>query len=561
MFKTARFKIHNPSRHKSVMLWYAMTHYHLTLKTVLEKTLAIPDLAERVSQPDKKGKLRPNRFAVAKVVRQNTPANWELAPLRDYLIGDASAMIMSHLGKAYKGVNESNPPSMPDLDPMSNEDFLNAYREFTDPHARLAVKPQQQERIDGATAKRETRVAKRLEKIYINWAISRAAGQVLRKLEGELPRPLEFTHTEFGRGCMLTSRNGNYYALIRLFSEGHRYREKKEIQNGFIDLKTHEPLDGKVYPGLILPLEMDRDFHEFEYLTHGKVQSAKLVVKRRPRSESNAKRGIADGKQEIQFDPHEYDFYVHAAFEFQPEPVETETFLGIDRGAARLGAATLVDQEGKLIQSGFDLDGAAFAVEMRHFEAQTRRLQQRGIQRSRRFSLRGKRADAILGEYANRIVAIAAEHRSQIVIEAIKGTVMGRFLKQSQFAKLKQMLTYKAERLGLPAPIEVPAAYTSQTCAVCGHKDPANRPRKDEKGKAIQDVFKCVACGHVENADSNASRIIALRGLHQIANGGKFKKFEVFQQWLKEAIGRDGLASLVQVEPVVSRPGTGQTGE
>ena len=36
MFKTARFKIHNPSRHKAAMLMYALTHYHLTLKRVLE---------------------------------------------------------------------------------------------------------------------------------------------------------------------------------------------------------------------------------------------------------------------------------------------------------------------------------------------------------------------------------------------------------------------------------------------------------------------------------------------------------------------------------------------
>jgi transposase len=121
---------------------------------------------------------------------------------------------------------------------------------------------------------------------------------------------------------------------------------------------------------------------------------------------------------------------------------------------------------------------------------------------------------------------------------------MGRFLKQSQFTKLKQMLTYKAEREGLPAPVEVPAAYTSQTCARCGHKDAANRPKKDAAGKAIQDVFLCMACGHKANADSNASLIIALRGMHQKENGGKlYKKFDLFQQWLKELIGRDGSAA------------------
>jgi transposase len=56
-------------------------------------------------------------------------------------------------------------------------------------------------------------------------------------------------------------------------------------------------------------------------------------------------------------------------------------------------------------------------------------------------------------------------------------------------------------------------------------------------------VFLCIACGHSANADSNASQIIALRGLHQIENGGKFKKFDLFQQWLKDSIGRDGSAA------------------
>ena len=455
-------------------------------------------------------------------------------------------MILSHLSKVYKGKNESNPPTMPGLGAMSDEEFRQAYGEFTDPEALLAIKPQQQEKIAGAIAKGETRVAQRLGKIYTNWAISRAAGQVLRKLEGELPRPIEFTHTEFKRGCMLAHCDGNYYALIRLFSERHRYNEKKVLKEGLIDSKTRGPLGGKKYPGIILPLEMDRDFHEHEYLAHGTIQSAKLVVKRRPEPSGSVQKRPKEAPPDAGFSPAAYDFYVHAAFEFQPPPVETQTLLGIDRGAARIGSATLVDRQGRLIQSGFDLDGSAFAAEMRRYEAQTRRMQKRGIQRSRRFSLRGKRADAILGEYANRIVAIAAQHRSQIVIEAIKGTTMGRFLKQSQFAKLKQMLTYKAERLGLPAPVEVPAAYTSQTCAACGHRDPANRPKKDAAGKPQQDVFRCVACGHAANADTNASRVIALRGLHQIENGGKFRKFDLFQQWLKEVIGRDGCAALGQ---------------
>jgi IS605 OrfB family transposase len=546
MFKTARFKVHNPSRHKSTMLWYAMTRYHNTLKDVLEKTLAIRNLLEQVSELDKKEKLRPNKFKLSKLLYTIAPQNWELAPLRDYLIGDASAMLMSHLNKTYKGANESNPPTVSSLNAMTDAEFHKAYSDFTDPEAKLAIKPQHQEKIDKAAERGETNVANRLSKIYANWAASRAAGQVLRKLEGELPHPIEFTRNEIGRGCLLAYCDGNYYLLVRLFAQDHRYCEKRVLKEGFINCKTKEHIEGKKYPGMILPLELGREFHEREYLTHGSIQSAKLIVKRREKPNSQPK--ALDSKP-APFNAEDYDFYVHAAFEFQPTQIETETFLGIDRGAAKIGAATLIDRQGKPLETDLNLSGAAFGAEMRRFEQQIKRIQKQGKQKSRKFSLRGKRADIILGEYANRIVAIAKENRSQIVIEAIKGVTMGRFLKQSQFTKLKQMLTYKAEREGLPAPIEVPAAFTSQTCARCGHKDPANRPKKDAAGKAIQDVFLCTACGHHANADSNASLIIALRGLHQIENGGKFKKFDLFQQWLKEIIGRDGSFAPGQVSP------------
>jgi transposase len=135
------------------------------------------------------------------------------------------------------------------------------------------------------------------------------------------------------------------------------------------------------------------------------------------------------------------------------------------------------------------------------------------------------------------------KHRSQIALEKLDSTSMARFLTQSQFRKLHDALSYKAERMGLPVPVEVPAAYTSQTCSNCGHKAPENRPKHDSEGKSIQDVFQCVACGFQANADDNASEVIALRGLHQEINGGRFQKFDEFQSWLKEVKGRDGLCA------------------
>ncbi len=519
MFKTARFKIHNPSRHKQVQLQYALTHYHQTLKRVLEKAVADPEFNERTHEPDKKGKLRPNKYKIGKFIREIPPKNWTLAPLRDYLIGDGVAMLLSHLNKVYKGKNESNPPTVARLEPLSEEQYQRAYSEFAASHT-FPLKEKHEEKIETALQDGHPRVAARLCKIYSNWAAAAAAGLLLRRLEGAAPRPIEFRHCELRRGFLLARKGNRYYLLVRLFGEGSKYRKITILDEGFVNCKTNGEIGGKKYPGLIFPLEFGREFHQLEYLTHGSPQSAKLVAKRN-------EAGV-------------YDYFFHIAFEFKAEAITATSVLGIDRGASKVGAGTLLSLDGRLIRSGVDLDGSAFSAEMKRLRGIIAAQQRKGIQKSRTFKLRGRKADIILGEYANRIIQTALENRSQIVLEAINQRFMAGVLTQSQFGRLKSMLAYKAERVGLPAPTEVPAAYTSQTCAACGHKDQANRPKRDAAGKSIQDVFLCVKCGYKANADENASEIIALRGIHQVHNGGKkFRKFEDFQLWLKDLVGRD----------------------
>ncbi|MGW6026747.1 zinc ribbon domain-containing protein, partial [Streptomyces sp. NPDC055214] len=71
------------------------------------------------------------------------------------------------------------------------------------------------------------------------------------------------------------------------------------------------------------------------------------------------------------------------------------------------------------------------------------------------------------------------------------------------FHQLGQFLEYKARRAGVPL-VYVDAAYTSQTCAHCGHIDKKNR--------VDQATFICRNCGVVAQADRNASHNIAHRG-------------------------------------------------
>jgi putative transposase len=72
------------------------------------------------------------------------------------------------------------------------------------------------------------------------------------------------------------------------------------------------------------------------------------------------------------------------------------------------------------------------------------------------------------------------------------------------FSQLRSFIEYKAQREGIPV-IVVSAAYTSQTCSVCGHCEKANRKSQCE--------FVCKVCGHSENADYNSAKNIRLRAL------------------------------------------------
>lgn len=64
---------------------------------------------------------------------------------------------------------------------------------------------------------------------------------------------------------------------------------------------------------------------------------------------------------------------------------------------------------------------------------------------------------------------------------------------------LRQQIEYKARWAGREV-FAVNPAYTSQTCAECGHVAAENRP--------TQSQFECQQCGHTANADVNAARNI-----------------------------------------------------
>ena len=87
---------------------------------------------------------------------------------------------------------------------------------------------------------------------------------------------------------------------------------------------------------------------------------------------------------------------------------------------------------------------------------------------------------------------------------------LNRAMLANAHGRFRTMLRYKCERSGAQL-VEVPAAYTSQTCSRCQHCAPANRES--------QAVFRCQRCGLQLNADHNAALNIRQAALSASTGG------------------------------------------
>ena len=81
---------------------------------------------------------------------------------------------------------------------------------------------------------------------------------------------------------------------------------------------------------------------------------------------------------------------------------------------------------------------------------------------------------------------------------------LNKALLASALGRVKELLTYKAAQRNKLVLLVSPY-NSSNECAVCGHTAPENRPSQAE--------FCCRACGHADNADFNAARVLKQRGI------------------------------------------------
>ena len=105
-------------------------------------------------------------------------------------------------------------------------------------------------------------------------------------------------------------------------------------------------------------------------------------------------------------------------------------------------------------------------------------------------------------QLSKHIVDFAVKHKCEFInMEKLDKDGFGdKLLRNWSYYQLQTMIEYKAERAGIKVRYIDPA-YTSQTCARCGHVDKDNRQ--------TQEKFICTKCGFELNADHNASINIA----------------------------------------------------
>ncbi len=84
---------------------------------------------------------------------------------------------------------------------------------------------------------------------------------------------------------------------------------------------------------------------------------------------------------------------------------------------------------------------------------------------------------------------------------------LNRVIGQQSWGEMTRQLEYKSSWSNGQL-ISVPAAYTSRTCSACGYQSKKNRKS--------QAVFSCISCGHTENADTNAGKVIKQLGIKQV---------------------------------------------
>ena len=207
-----------------------------------------------------------------------------------------------------------------------------------------------------------------------------------------------------------------------------------------------------------------------------------------------------------------------------PAPKTTGmTHKGIDRGVTEPTVVATLSPDGRPLAAD-SYDTAAPFKENRQWNDKMRSKASKKNRRSRRYRdhLRklGKRMRMVLNRrtYAECVAAkeiCTAGRPGSIIFEDLKLSKMTRaggahkrgMNREMRFVRhhaIERRIRNRAEVQGVQL-LYVRPHHTSQTCSRCGHRDGGSR--------VTRDMFKCVSCNYVQQADANAAINICRRGM------------------------------------------------
>ena len=189
-----------------------------------------------------------------------------------------------------------------------------------------------------------------------------------------------------------------------------------------------------------------------------------------------------------------------------PEPArKTEPVVALDRGVHNLigdSDGTLIPNPAHLERTLERLARAQRVVSRREKGSKKRRKAiarvislHRKIRRQREHALH-----CLSSTYAKSHGTVIVE-RLQIgnMVQASSG--LARRILDAGWGRLVEMLRYKLAWRGGQL-VEVPAAYSSQTCSACGYVHASSRSAER---------FRCSLCGYSDHADLNAAKVLKSR--------------------------------------------------
>jgi putative transposase len=204
------------------------------------------------------------------------------------------------------------------------------------------------------------------------------------------------------------------------------------------------------------------------------------------------------------------EFYLFAACDVEtPEPIDVEDYLGVDLGVKNI--ATDSDENN---YSGGQVNG----LRNRYFKIR-KRLQSKGTKSAKRLLKKRSKKEKRFAKQENHRISKELVQRAKdtgrgIALEDLKGIRERATVRKSRrrqhhawsFYDLRQKITYKAERAGIPV-VFVDPRNTSRTCPQCGCVDKNNRKS--------QSLFSCIRCGFSGFADAIAAVNISRVAVNQ----------------------------------------------